>query len=303
MSIFRVVKEGVPFIHPVLWKGLTMLVETHPLPGADVDVSGRSVLFVDLDHTVLEGPCVYAVLQEACGELARKTGLPLEEIRQMVKWENVERMRNPAIPAVLAMDWDDIVQAVASLLDVSLEANIREFVESHVYSPYARVLEHADEILRALRKPHRSIVAATRGLGKYQIPVLEKLDLLPHFDDVLTPDSSNALKHQRAFYGSWPDRTDLQIVVGDSYADDVVAPHHLGFKTIWKPHNCRCSTCRMEPSDTCRCPQPRQERRIRPDAKIRSLSKLPAVVERLEKHRFCVGDGLDQTLGRLDLRG
>ena len=70
------------------------------------------------------------------------------------------------------------------------------------------------ETLQALVAPERALVLATKGLRKYQHPILEALGILPYFNAILTPDSHHALKRNRAFYGDWPQQATLTILVG-----------------------------------------------------------------------------------------
>jgi FMN phosphatase YigB (HAD superfamily) len=207
----------------------------------------QSVVFVDLDRTVIESSFTFAVFQVACGEIASKSGLDIKKIRCLVKQENTERQKNPNVDVVLAMDWDDILQTIATRLGVILETNVLEFIRSHAGPPHSRLLDNADKVLQRLTSPHRAIVAATNGLSKYQLPVLDALQLTLLFDDILTPDSSNALKNDIDFYGQWPDTTKLQIIVGDDYEFDIQIPHRFGFKTIWKLNGKKSKTRRIEP--------------------------------------------------------
>lgn len=249
----------------------------------------QSVLFVDLDHTILEGPFIHAAFGQACGELAVKTGHPVDKIRQMLVEDNIKRQHDPRVSAIEAMDWDDIARAVAQRLGTTLEVNICELVSLHAGPPFARVLEEADQVLLSLRNSHRAIVAATKGLRKYQMPVLEALQLLPCFDDILTPDDSNALKGERAFYGEWPESTRVQMIVGDSYLDDILAPHRFGFRTIWKPRNPGSVVREMAPFEDSYYPSKQQTETIEPDFQIKSLRELPEVVNFLEGQVFSAG--------------
>ncbi|MGE5603035.1 MAG: hypothetical protein ACM30E_08290, partial [Nitrososphaerales archaeon] len=137
--------------------------------------------------------------------------------------------------------------------------------------------------LAQLARPERAIVIATRGLRKYQLPVLDGLGLTPLCTDVLTPDTYGAAKGQPAFYGPWPQVTRVQISLGDLYEDDVLAPKRLGFRAIWK-HNAG-DTKLLQAAPLARpglfaytAAQP-----IRPDAIVFSLDEVPEVVTALER--------------------
>ena len=158
--------------------------------------------------------------------------------------------------------------------------------------PYTAALDDAPDVLRRLaagrgpgaghsRETRRSLVAATHGLSKYQLPVLEALGLLPWLDDVLTPDLTGESKHSRNFYRAWPDTADLCVMTGDLYEDDVVPAHGFGFRTLWKVASIP-ELDGLDPFDRPAVYPFAAEQAVRPDAIIRSLAELPAVVERLE---------------------
>jgi len=235
----------------------------------------------------MRGPFESAVFPAVFDELALKSGLGKLEIRRLVIQENLERQQDASCPAVRAMDWDDIFDTVAARLGVTLEAKAVKLANAHVRPPYAEVLGDADQVLKQLASPQRAIVVATKGLRKYQLPILDALGLTPLFTHILTPDVNNALKSDVAFYGDLPQLAELKISVGDHYADDVVAPKRFGFKAVWKvdrPHE--ASGGKLEP------PFARPAhweylagQTVRPDAIIFSLRELPPVVERLEKEK------------------
>lgn len=251
-----------------------------------VDPRRQSVVFIDMDHTLLEGPFESAVFPQVLGEIAQETGLEVEELLRKARSENLARQANPAVSPVQAMDWDDILAGLATGLGVKLTVNALEIVQAHPGPPSAALHPGAFEALQSLAsaKPGRALVLATKGLRKYQLPILEALGILPFFDGILTPDDSQALKGSLSFYGEWPRKTQVQIMVGDTYTEDVVPALGFGFKTVWRvranpgmPETGDPFTRPAEPG-VCPADQP-----FRPDAVIYSLFELPAVVERLEQ--------------------
>ena len=243
----------------------------------------------------MRGPFESAVFPAVLSELARKTGLDVSELRRLTTRENLERQRDSKELAVRAMDWDDIFSAVAERFGVKLETRAVEIARQHAGPPDSAILEDADQHLKQLASWQRAIVVATKGLGKYQLPVLDALGLTPLFTDILTPDVNNALKNDLAFYGRWPASTRLQISVGDHYEDDVVAPKQFGFKAIWKVGtpdeeasellaNVKSSAQlrKLDPFERPLNFQYAQRQTVRPDAIIFSLRELREVVERLE---------------------
>jgi len=241
------------------------------------------VLFVDLDATIIRGPFESAVFPVVFGELAQKTGLAQADIRRQVMVENLARLRDPAVPAARAMDWDDIFEAVARRLGVGLEASGVAIAAAHAGPPYTAILDHADQILRQLVRPGRAIVIATKGLRKYQLPVLDALGLTPLCTGILTPDLQGALKGDPAFYDPWPRITRVQISFGDLYDDDVLGPKRLGFKAIWKLNAPNGALQQAGPLDRPAGFPYAADQPVRPDAIVFSLSELPDVVEALER--------------------
>lgn len=254
----------------------------------------QTVIFFDLDGTLIVNPFGAAVWPAILGELADKSGQSVETVRARIIEENFLRQNATPVHAVAAMDWDDIVQTVAAQLGVSLDLRCDELVLANALE-HSSILDNGVETLKMLSAPHRALVVATKGLAKYQLPVLDALGLLPLFTAVLTPDTHNALKRNPAFFGDWPKQTRLQIMVGDRYDDDIEAPGSYGFKTVWKLPNLETSLAKRDPFTRALLydysqPTPVEtERRLsddsgfRPaDAIITSLVELPAVVRRLE---------------------
>jgi FMN phosphatase YigB (HAD superfamily) len=116
------------------------------------------------------------------------------------------------------------------------------------------------------------------SLSKCQIPVLEALDLLHLFDDILSPDKSKALKDDKAFYGTCRWRALPKIMVGDSNQYDVLASLGHGLEATWYMNGKNSKALTSEPSIPAGDPRVFGHAGI----KIRSLRRLPRVVKRLE---------------------
>jgi FMN phosphatase YigB (HAD superfamily) len=134
-----------------------------------------------------------------------------------------------------------------------------------------------------LNAPHRALVVATKGLAKYQRPVLDALGLTPLITAILTPDTHTALKKHRAFFGDWPAQARLQIMVGDRYDDDVLAPASHGFKTVWKPGGLDALLLKKDPFVRALLYDYAPDQTTPADVIIASFAELPAVVRRLEQ--------------------
>src|SRR5258705_6214850 len=176
----------------------------------------QTVIFIDLDGTLMINPFESAVWPVIVGELAQKTGILSSAILQMIDDENAARQRDDTVTPILAMDWDDITLTIARLLGVTLSANCTDLVRANAAS-HAALLDYAFEALRELVAPHRALVVATKGLAKYQMPVLDALGITPYFTDIITPDTHNGLKKHRHFFGNWPQQAQGSIMVGDMY--------------------------------------------------------------------------------------
>lgn len=243
--------------------------------------SKQTVIFFDLDGTLIVNPFDRAVWPVVLGEIAAKSGLDEGEIFKLLVAESAARQHDETSSPVLSMDWDDITQTIAARLGISLEAHVESLVRENV--AISSILDNGADVLRELNARHRALVVATKGLAKYQIPVLAALGLMPLFAAALTPDTHHALKKHRAFFGNWPDRTRLQIMVGDMYDDDVQYPAGHGFKTVWKRPNLDSRLAAKDPFARALLYPYADNQAVQADAIIQSLQELPAVVRRLEQ--------------------
>ncbi len=245
----------------------------------------RSVVFIDLDGTLISGPFGPGVWPAVLAELAAKSGLTPPAIYRLIELENDARLANSDMPAVLTMDWDDITATVARALGVTLETSVSALAWAHAGPPHSYVLPGGEAALQALAAPGRALVVATKGLARYQKPVLDALGLTPLFDDILTPETHSALKRDRRFFGGWPGQAETAIMVGDRYDDDVLYPAAHGFKTIWKPESLPPALADLDPFARARLYAYAPDQPARADAIIAGLDELPETVRRLENGR------------------
>ncbi|HXK42065.1 MAG TPA: HAD family hydrolase [Anaerolineae bacterium] len=241
----------------------------------------QTVIFFDLDGTLVDGPFRAVVLPAILDELAA-SGLESQALRRLLVEENFRRQADPTCPPALAMDWDDIFQAVGRQLGVPVTTSVEALIREHARPPYAALHPGAREALQALAAPERALIVTTKGLRKYQQPILDALGLTPYFSAILTPDTQQALKRDRAFYDDWPARAALTVMVGDYYADDVVPAHSFGFRTVWKPAALPAELHAMDPFERVARYPYTAEQTVRPAALILSLAEAPAVVQTLE---------------------
>jgi putative hydrolase of the HAD superfamily len=256
-----------------------------PIKGAGLSMAQyQSVVFFDLDGTLMVNPFEAAVWPVIMQEIAETSGASSETIFNLIVEENEARQNDPSGSAVLSMDWDDIAQVVAAKLGGRVSSSCETLVRDHAAS-HSSVLENALDILHELNAPHRALVVATKGLAKYQQPVLDALGLTPLFAGILTPDSYQALKKNRAYFGAWPAETRLQIMVGDRYDDDVEGPGKHGFKTIWKPAKGVLNPMleKKDPFARSLMFDYAPDQTTPADAIITSLNELPAIIRRMEQ--------------------
>lgn len=239
----------------------------------------QSVVFMDLDGTLVLNPFDRAVWPVVMEEFTRKSGKTADEIFGMLFTESATRQAGDS-DFVQSMDWDEIAQMIAGKLGFQLEANITQLVKDN--AGISLILDEGDAALRDLTADHRALVVATKGLGKYQLPVLDALKLTPLFTAILTPDNHQALKKHKAFFGDWPETTRLQIMVGDMYNDDVRYPSEHGFKTVWKRVDLDERLQKRDPFTRALLYPYTDEQPIQADAIITSLAELPDVVRRME---------------------
>lgn len=199
--------------------------------------SAASVLFIDLDATVMTNPFWTAVFP-ALGEVFQQaTGVAPDIIINELVSENRRRLDHPPSDQAVAMDWDDIAQTVARNHNMRLTESVEDLVKRFSGPPYASILDDAPSVLRGLSNGgRRRLVVASMGLAKYQFPVLHSLDLFDCFDDFLMPDLTGFLKTDRRFYSKYLQGNDNVkfVSIGDHYIDDVLCPRSFGFRSVLK---------------------------------------------------------------------
>lgn len=242
-----------------------------------------SVIFFDLDGTLMINPFESAVWPVVLSELSVRAGVSVERLYKLIIAENRQRQDDPNCPAVKSMDWDDIVQTVAARLGTAVSAQCETLVREHA-ATHSSILDQGDQILKQLGQENRALLVATKGLRRYQQPVLDALGLTRYFRAILTPDTHNVLKKDPAFFGDWPKKSQLTVMVGDSYEDDVRTPVSEGFKVVWKhtPIGLHHTLAHADPFTRARNFPYKPDQTARPDAIIASLQELPAIVKRWE---------------------
>lgn len=250
----------------------------------------KTIIFFDIDSTLVENRFSPRMMNLLLQEVADTTGMPLNTlIRQMVE-ENQRRQKTDP-NNLLTMDWDDIVEGIAQQYGVTLSRRVIDLWQEHATAEGVEMLDNALDVLRELKQPHRTLVIATKGLTKYQYPVLDAVKLRESFDDILAPDVTGYLKTQPEYFTRYTANHNGArfIQVGDHYYDDVICARRHGFHTIM-----RAPIPELKPLDPFERPlhlaqyldriptYPKDGTNILPDAVVVTLQEVPDVVRRME---------------------
>jgi putative hydrolase of the HAD superfamily len=252
----------------------------------------QTILFFDLDSTLVENHFSRKVVTQLLAPVAAQSGLTIRELAQALGQENTRRqMEDPDNP--LTMDWQDILQTVASQYNATLDGILDDLWVQHAIAEDIEVLDEAHAVLSKLKADKKHLVIATKGLSKYQLPVLQAVGLLDLFDTILTPDRTGFLKTTEAYFDAYRREhpADLYIHVGDHYFDDVICAKRNGFASVLRApigdlkdldpfaRPAQISTYKDQIST-----YPKEGTEVVPDAVVVSLQELPEVVERLEQN-------------------
>lgn len=192
------------------------------------------ILFFDLDSTLVENRFSRRVVGTVLATVAAATGRSVQALACEMGAENERRQRtHPDHP--LTMDWADIARHVAAQHGVTLRHDLDALWREAANPDEVDVLDNAPTVLAQLKAAGHTLVIATKGLWKYQEPVLRVTGLLDFFDDVLTPDRTGFLKTSAAYFRRYTQDASLPrpfVQIGDHYYDDVICARHHGFISI-----------------------------------------------------------------------
>lgn len=251
----------------------------------------QTILFFDIDSTLVENHFSYSIVAEVMKPVFDATARTSEEIGAELFEENTRRQQEDP-NNVLTMDWDDIVATVAANHSVTLSASLIDLWCEKATSETVELLDQADEVIKTLKQPHRKLVISTKGLSKYQTPVLQAVGLHGMFDDYLTPDITGYLKTEPEYFNKYRrNGTNTRFIqIGDHYYDDVICGQRNGFTTIM-----RVPIDELKQYDPFERPAhlidyreqiptyPKEGTDVLPDIVVVSLQELPPIIEALEK--------------------
>lgn len=252
----------------------------------------QTIIFFDIDSTLVENQFGREALDVLIREIADATGRDIRHLGHELWRENKRRQdEDPDHP--LTMDWDDILETIAARYDVTLSQRGIDLWRAYADPEKVIINDDAPSVLETLKAQGHRLIIATKGLSKYQIPVLEVTKLLPYFEDILAPDVTGYLKTTPEYFHKYaPDESTLFIQVGDHYVDDVICPKRNGFYSILRApiealrHYDAFERPYHLAGNTEAIPTfPEMGSGIRPDAIVMSLQEVPDLVRRIrEKH-------------------
>ena len=188
------------------------------------DSPTHTLIFFDIDATLIENHFSRRVIVDVLQDVADETGVSLDELGLELGKENYRR-QNRAPDDPMTMDWQDIAEAVVKSVGGTLTKNLDELWVAYTNADEIELLDDSPSVIKKLKAPHRKLFIATKGLSKYQFPILKAVGLYDLFDGFLAPDITGLHKATPGYHDqytrTYPDS--LVIQVGDHFVDDVVA--------------------------------------------------------------------------------
>lgn len=128
---------------------------------------------------------------------------------------------------VEAFDWDGITREVALNFGVQDIPDVSGIVKEHCTPEYIHLLPNAREGLERLQQAGFRLIVATNGYSKYQVPVLEALNILDFFEEVRAPETHGYAKPQPEFLQG------VDLHIGDKLCHDILGANRAGIQSIW----------------------------------------------------------------------
>ncbi|MEM0096986.1 MAG: HAD family hydrolase [Conexivisphaerales archaeon] len=195
------------------------------------DVSGNpslgsfEIYTVDLDDTLFYNEYAMEVFPDYVIDICNLTGLHPAEVKNLIYSEHYWRLSQGMYTA---FDWESIVYSVARRLNITKRWNLKELQEKYYSADNVFLMNGAIEFLESI---NGKAVAATNGFSKYQLKILEKLNIRHYFNRILSPDITHYTKGNVKFYSDYAGLN--RIHVGDDYFFDVEIPLQSGSSTLW----------------------------------------------------------------------
>lgn len=193
----------------------------------------RTVLFIDLDNTLVINPLGRHALPSVYRYLEEKYSIDPEEVKRYMIRRNLELLK---IDPVKAFDWDYILQEYISARLGIIETRAIVLDEHLKHCSKTLVFDDVIESLEILRREGYVMILATNGLSKYQECVIRHTGLYKYFDEIHTPDKIGFTKNSERFYQIYSldlgEENIEKIVIGDDLYFDVYYPSSIGLRTI-----------------------------------------------------------------------
>jgi FMN phosphatase YigB (HAD superfamily) len=193
----------------------------------------KTVIFLDLDHTLIENPFASAIFPPLCSKIGMQVGKTGDAILEEILIEQIKRVGEKKGP-VQEVDWQSIIESVTSRLGATFLDDIELSVKQHSIPPHSYSYPGAVDTLSEMKKRDWTLIASSKGLWRYQSHVLMGLELHRFFDGFAMPDLLGYRKTERSFYIPFIREAEKVIIVGDNLLEDIFYPRTFGFRTIWK---------------------------------------------------------------------
>lgn len=247
----------------------------------------------DLDGTLMQNPFVGHVFPEIERRILLENHL-LENIVGQLVLEHETRLKDGRTAD--AYDWDDIVMQYLKANDLQTSIHVEELLKGFCVEPNIYLLEDSVcEVLDELKQLGYSLAVVTNGFTKYQLPVMDVLQLTKHFDLIVTPQEAGFAKPDERVYGSVLEMGEIVAHVGDRIDHDVISANAIQVWSIWICRHLPDSVKELSPAERRESPEIRDFilRKLKRETKtqfgtlpkeavpqeiICSLSELPSIV-------------------------
>lgn len=194
------------------------------------------LLTFDLDGVLMKNPFSTGVFPTATKLIGQVSGLSHKEIMAEIIHEAKERMNQGDF--VGAYDWDGIIAIVGEKLGYSSKIDVANLVKQFCTPDHIYTYPGVHETLQELKNREILMVALTNGFRKYQLPVLEKLDIATFFKEIYTPEMIGVAKPDQKFFRE-PQRVfgTPHIHIGDTVIHDLWGAKRADATTVWVYHD------------------------------------------------------------------
>ncbi|MBS4177950.1 HAD family hydrolase [Lederbergia citrea] len=181
----------------------------------------------DLDGTLMQNPFIGHVFPEIERKIYQQP-----DVKESLIKEHFARME--AGRTVDAYDWDDMLRSYMEATGIDCMIDVEILVKKHCQAPAIYLLEECiPSVLKKLREKGYSLAAVTNGFLKYQLPVMDALDLTQHFDEIITPEKVGCAKPDMRIFDSLKSTGEITAHVGDRIEHDVQCANMLGIQSIF----------------------------------------------------------------------